>query len=597
MIVQRIAYPSGATLEEELYVRRNTSSVAVIGEHHTIEAISGLNDIRFDTYFNTFSIKKWRKYTNINNVKLEIEIKGRARVALTSLEIHGFDVDETIVYSEIVTAAEKTKYCFAYPTCTTADALCFRIRPLEEGVCIYNGAYVSDVAEDALNEVNLSLAICTYRREDYVTGNMAMLQKEVFDNKESMLHGHIHVYISDNGNTLDPEQFTDPHIHLFENKNSGGSGGFSRGAIEAINDNSHPTSHVILMDDDINFDQYALERTYMFLRLLKSEYAVSLLGGAMFRTDRRAIQHAAGETHDLNGITFNKAGYNMYNIVDIMRNEVEERINYLGWWYCSIPVDLFKQCKYSLPLFVQYDDIEFSLRNKDVPKITLNGICCWHIPFDKKWSGFKNYYTIRNKAIVNSMYFDGFTKKYFKRELKRECVRRTLQYSYNEANLALLAAEDFLKGMPWLIQQDPKELNTKVISLSDKLLPVDQLSIVFDPRKLKRNGDVHWERKRTFLRRLSLNGWLLPATRTKIIEVDNPPLQHLFLAKKVLKYDLNTDKGIVVEKSYKEAIAIMVRLIKVCFLLDRKFDAVVAEYKNMHDEVITEEFWKKFLNF
>ncbi len=597
MVLQRIVYPTGATFEEDMYIRRDWNGVALIGEERTMRTFDNLNVVKFDTYFNTFSLAKWKKYTNLDRVMLRIDIQGKARITLTQMNLHGFDVDEYIVHSQIVSGAERTTFTIPYPPCDGNDALSFRIRPLEKDLHVYGGAYITDMDEAALPEVNIALAICTYKREDYIANNLEMLQRHVFGDETSFLRGHVRVYISDNGQTLDAKALSNENVRIFPNKNSGGSGGFSRGAIQAMSDPTYEPTHIILMDDDITFDQYALERTYSFLRLMKPEYHISLLGGAMFRTDRRFIQHAAGETHTLSGITFNKAGYNMYNILDIMRNEVEEKINYLGWWYCCIPVDLFKKRQYSLPLFVQYDDIEFSLRNNDVPKITLNGICVWHIPFDKKWSGMKNYYTIRNRAIVNCMYFDGFTKKWFKRQLFRECVRKTLQYSFKEANLALMAAEDFLKGMSWLREQDPVALNTAVSAMSDKLQPLERLPILYDPRKLKRNDEIDTRQWRRLFRWMTLNGWLLPANRTAIVEIDNPQFQFLFRVRGVLKYDDATSKGIVVEKSYREAFRIARRLLKVFGLIDLKFNQVVQEYQKTHDEVISEEFWKRFLNF
>lgn len=597
MILQKILYPSSATFEEDLYFRRNRAHVILNSEEKFLETTNCYDSINFDTYFNTFSYKKWKKYTNIENVKLLLDIQGKARVVLTTLKHHNFDIDEDIVYSEVVESDARKTFTFGYPSDPEAELFTFRVQPLCDKLFIFDGAYATDVDEATLPKVNLSLAICSYRREPFVNANMNMLEKEVFSNAESMLNGHLRVYICDNGNTLDGSNYNAQYVRVVPNKNSGGSGGFSRGAIMAINEKEYECSHVILMDDDIIFDVDTLERNYTFLRLLKKEYKINMLGGAMFRTDRRYIQHAAGETHTPDGIIFNKAGYNMYNLIDVIRNEVEECINYLGWWYCCIPVELFAECKYSLPLFVQYDDIEFSLRNADVPKITLNGICCWHIPFDKKWSGFKNYYTIRNRTLVNCMYFPSFTKRKFRKELIKECARKTLQYSYNEANLTLLAAEDFLKGMKWLTEQDPSELNKKVMSMSDKLQDVAKLEMKFDPRKLIKRHELTGGKLKKAWRILTLEGWLLPANRENIIEVDNPPIQHLYRTKRVLKYDIFTDKGIVIAKSYREAFRIFKRLVKDCFLINKRFNKVCKEYRNAKESVISEEFWKEFLEF
>ena len=38
--------------------------------------------INFDTYFNSFSLFKWYKYTNISNVKLKLILKGKFTVSL-----------------------------------------------------------------------------------------------------------------------------------------------------------------------------------------------------------------------------------------------------------------------------------------------------------------------------------------------------------------------------------------------------------------------------------------------------------------------------------------------------------------------------------
>lgn len=597
MVIQHILYPSAATLEEDLYVRRNRSGVVLCGEESVIRTNHCYDTIKFDTYFNCFSYKKWKKYTHIGDVGLSLNLSGKVRVVLSTLKHISSDVEEELVYSEIVQSSDITEFRFEYPTDMDAELLTFRIQPLSDVVCISGGAYISELDETVLPEVNLSIAICSYRREEYIKKNMAMLQKTVFGNEDSYLRNHLRVYICDNGKTLDPEGFNEDYIKVIPNKNSGGSGGFSRGAITAIEDQDFTPTHIILMDDDIEFDADSLERTLTFLRLIKKEYRTNMLGGAMFRTDRRSIQHAAGETHTLNGIVFNKAGYNMYNLIDVIRNEEEQNFNYLGWWYCCIPAELLQKCSYSLPLFVQYDDIEFSLRNRTVPKITLNGICCWHIPFDKKWSGFKNYYTIRNRSIVNCMYFDGFTKKRFKKEIVKECIRRLFQYSYNEANLVLLAVEHFLNGMEWLTQQDPEELNKQVMARSDKLVPVDQLDMPFDIRNVTSKYSFTKQKWKKAVRIITLEGWLLPANRERIIEVDDPPLQHLYRAKRVLKYDGITGRGIIVKKDYHEASRIIKRLIRTCMRINKRFDTVVRDYRTMHDQVITEDFWKAFLNF
>ena len=597
MVLQKLVFPDCSIFEDALYYRGNRTHIAMIWEEHKIVSRSCYQPIKFNTYFNSFSYGKWKKYTRIKNLRLSLNIKGKCRVCLIRDELTRDGSDEYPLCSVLVDHKERATVELEYPACPGDSLLSFFIYPLSDLVEIYDGEYITDIEEAEIQEIDIALAICTFRREDYIARNMAMLKKHVFDNQYSVLHDHLRVYISDNGNTLDANSMDTPFVKLFPNKNSGGSGGFSRAAIEAMQDKSFNPSHIILMDDDIEFYIDTLEKNYSFLRILKPEYKISMIGGAMLRADKRWIQHAAGETYNLDGIVFNKADYNMASLVDVLRNEVEERINYLGWWYCCIPVSIFEKMQFSLPLFVQFDDIEFSLRNNDVPKITLNGICCWHIPFDKKWSGFKNYYTIRNRSIVNAIHFEKFNRKRFIRSVAGSSLKALARFNYNEANLVLLGGEDFLKGMSWLVKQDPAELNTQVISMSDKLADLDQLPVPFDSRSLKKNSDFYKVKRHTLRRLLTANGWFLPSNRIITVEVDNPPISYFNRAKTVLKYDINTGKGLVVEKDYHQAYMVLSRLMKLVVISRRSFSAAVSEYQNTKQEVTSKEFWKQFLGF
>ena len=595
MILQRIVYPHTPTFEEILYARFNREHVALIGEENSIVSSNCYERIGFDTYFNTFSVRKWAKYTTISNVKLTLDILGKARVVLTRLELHGNTVEEHIAASEVVDHHEKSSVTTSYPPIENEDAYSFYVYPLSEQVEISGGAYTSDVDEESLREVRLALAICTYRREAFLQRNIHMLQKQIIDNPDSMLRGKVKVYISDNGKTLDPSKLNSESITVYPNPNYGGAGGFTRSTIEAIEDIDFAPTHVILMDDDIQFDVEALERTFVFQRLIKPEYSSSMIGGAMFPLDNRAVLHASGETFTINGITSNKFGYDMSRVFYILKNDVEESINHFAWWFCCVPIELLAKDQYALPLFFQYDDIEFSIRNDDVPKITLNGICCWHSSFNR-WPGIKAYYTIRNCAIVKSICFDEYSRTRFLWEVSKRAIKNLFQMSYEEANLALLGGEDFLKGLSWLSKQDPEALNSKVYSLCEKLVPAEELSPAPDLRNIKWNDNIGQGKRRGVFRWLTLNGLLLPSRKTVTVELNNPPLRYLYRVKTAVKYDTYSKKGVVHHRNYKEASKIAIRWAKLCWNTMRHFSAAVKDNRETRDIVTTKKFWKEYLD-
>ena len=62
---------------------------------------------------------------------------------------------------------------------------------------------------------------------------MKMLEDEFLLNKDSELNGRLYVNISDNAKTIDTSQFESDYIRVYENKNLGGAGGFTRCLIES----------------------------------------------------------------------------------------------------------------------------------------------------------------------------------------------------------------------------------------------------------------------------------------------------------------------------------------------------------------------------
>ena len=306
MILQSIGWPDRIEDRELFY--RSEGSVELepkAGAFHLKDC-----PVRFDTYFNAFSLRKWKKYTRLERVTLALEVKGSVEVSLLCHNLEGEDdlhpTDKDLpevnaltatVYSQTFQCDDYTAVALEYPEeCLDALALSFVVSPMSPEASIRGIAYQTEA--DA-QPVNLALAICTYKREDYVIANMEMLRRDVFDNPVSPLSGHVRVYIADNGQTLDASRFEGLPVTVYPNKNSGGSGGFSRAAIEAIHDEDYSATHVILMDDDISFNVWALERNHSFLSLIKPEYAQNLIGGSMLNGGHRHWLYTAGDRFTL----------------------------------------------------------------------------------------------------------------------------------------------------------------------------------------------------------------------------------------------------------------------------------------------------------
>jgi len=56
-------------------------------------------------------------------------------------------------------------------------------------------------------------------------------------------------------------------VQLIPNKNVGGSGGFARGLVEALQENTY--SHFLFMDDDIELDSESIYRLFLCMNTPK----------------------------------------------------------------------------------------------------------------------------------------------------------------------------------------------------------------------------------------------------------------------------------------------------------------------------------------
>ena len=595
MILQNLQYPEAGDNERGMYYWFSDEKCYVTADKMRLTVDRGCT-VHFNTYFNSFSYGKWKKYTKLDRLMLKLNLKGSFEVLLIRNDAAGEAFEEYVLHRQKVESNELREFVFAYPATAEKGIVGFKIVAFEDGE-IQGGCYTNP-DENSIDEVNLALCVCTYKRENYVTSNMEMLKNNVFSDENSMLNRRLRVYIADNGRTLDPDMFGTEQIKIYPNMNTGGAGGFSRAIIEAAAEREkHGLTHIILMDDDVVFSHHALERTYMFLKLLKDEHRNIMLGGAMLKLDLPFAQFAAGETWSVKEIIFNKVNYNLYELKYILRNEIEEDVNQLAWWFCCFPMDDNSKNNLALPIFFQYDDIDFNQRNSHLHKVTLNGVCLWHEAFEKKINVSKEYYAMRNRLIVSSIHGGNeFTKKFVKKLVGTTVIKNLMMYRYRAADLLLRAVEDFVRGFEWLVSVNPEELNGEIMEMGYKLQPLDELSVSFIYSKYAESLMYNEGKIKRLLRLLTFNGYLLKSRGADtIVSAGSEIKGNYFRARRVLNYDENSLRGFVVEKSYTEVCRIWSRLRRVMRLLDRRFAKSVEAYRRDWPMFASFDFWSGFL--
>jgi GT2 family glycosyltransferase len=96
----------------------------------------------------------------------------------------------------------------------------------------------------------------------------------------------------------------------------------------------------------------------------------------MLKLDSKYIQHENGAVWD-DGIVRLKPDLDLRKVKNVLFNEIEEHINYNGWWLFCFPTKIIDDFNLPYPFFIRADDIELPIRLK-LKIITLNGICVWH---------------------------------------------------------------------------------------------------------------------------------------------------------------------------------------------------------------------------
>ena len=550
----------------------------------------------FDTYFNGVSIDKWNKYTNVGKITARINIKGKFKVTASYVfRVSPVDIRRFTTYRTVVECDTLQEIEIPMPENGTG-MLYFTLEALEDGGQFTGGYYHVDNAESSIRNVKIGLGICTFKREKFIEKNIRLLNENVFDNKNCILNGHLEVYISDNGKTLDKDKLSNRHIHIFDNKNTGGAGGFTRTMMEMTKDgNPDGITHVLVMDDDILLDTEALVKTYRILTIIKDEYVDAFIGGAMLRNDLMDIQVEAGASWNAGRLMSYKGGLPLGETEPCLYNETEERYEFNAWWYCCFPIGVVRDDNLPLPIFIRGDDLEYGLRNMKT-LILMNGICVWHEPFENKYSSFLEYYIIRNKLIDNSFHCPQYGKLDLIKDILFSTARESMLYRYKNVRLFLRGVNDYLEGPDFLFRTDGEQLHKDIMAAGYRAVPVEELGTKFYLRDYEEYKGKDDGKLGKVVRFLTLNGHLIPSfTKQRTVSMSGVITANVFGAAQVLYYDIIAKKGFLAVKDTKEFFDCWKEAFKTILAVMTKYDYAKHQYRTKGKKLRTRKFWNKYL--
>lgn len=556
--------------------------------------------LSFGTFFNGFSLGKWRKYTHTGEYYVNFFGRGNVKLSLHHSYLKEKRAVTEVLLEREVELTEGEPSRLVIPENLT-QGICYPvIEAVSKTVWLTEGGYYGTCYLEKQPEIFLALDVCTFRREPYVKRNMEQLGREIFKNQQSPLYGKAKVYISDNADTLGDTFSDTSYIQVFPNENVGGVGGFTRGMIEAMKHKE--VTHVLLMDDDAVIEPSAVEKTYMFLRVLKEQYQEFTIAGSLLRENTPWIQYESGAVWNRGKIKALHHHKDMSLLQNVLQNEQEAAVEYAGWWYSCIPVKRIRQYGLPLPIFIHRDDIEYGLRTGREQFIFLNGISVWHEAFENKMPGPTEYYDWRNLAITNCIHYEDYSKEELFHFLLKWVTANVIRYRYRYVKMNLRGIEDFLKGIDWLKAQDGQALHQEIMAMNYKAKPVKEYTgyrglkeEAFAWEKIEKVEVRKVSRMRKLLQQCTLNGYLLPAKRGKVlIAMPHDNIYEMYRQREILYVD-SAGNGFLMERSLKAALDCFRQLWRVKKLIDKEFDQRKLEYAQRYKELTTQAFWEKYL--
>lgn len=612
MLNQPLLFPQKKLINEPELFFRGIGSQNISDNPVSIPA--GI-ELSLETYFNAFSIGKWVEYTKLDNLILNLEIQGEVKIrsyhAVGTVDAEflkkgkGSLTEEEYIYKvnsqaygakheEVpCTVSHEGNHYFVKFNQLYKDGIFYvTIKAVTDSI-LYGGRYESEIDEASLNPVKLAVGICTYKREEAVTGNVNCLLKDIINSPNSPIKDKFEIYIADNGQTLDLNQFDSDKVHLFHNPNLGGAGGFARTMLEAmVYDKAKDFTHIILMDDDILLYPVVFERTFYLLSMLKPEYQKAILGAGMFLDNMPTVQQEVGATYRDYVAYMGQANhkfFDMCNPAAVSANEVVNDTNYTGWWYACIPRTIATESNLPMPYFIHYDDVEYGTRDVNNGQIFINGICVWHPAPDNKGPFWITYYNVRNRLIT--MFSGLLGRKSFIKYLlanSKQFLFHITRYEYKKASLMLEALNDFLKGPQTFIKQDALALHQKLATNKIAFMSPEEAGV--DRNKIVRRH--HKNFLVAGIIQLFCN--LLPA-KDSVAAVDGRYFSIPYRAGKLFIYDNKSDKGYILKRDQKAFFRLLFGYIGATWKLFWRYKGLLHDWQEAKPTLTSLPFWEKYL--
>jgi galactofuranosylgalactofuranosylrhamnosyl-N-acetylglucosaminyl-diphospho-decaprenol beta-1,5/1,6-galactofuranosyltransferase len=444
MVVQRTLFTGPSPDAPPLYCDA-TRGVMVPDRERVV--LDGHALVTTDTYFGRFPASYWQRWTSVRSVDVETVVSGSGTLRLIASDSGGKARTVSVVTVDDA-HEEPVRLTAELNRFVDGGALWLEFETTVDRLTVEQVRWTVAALPGQARR-STAIVICTFNRADDCLATLSTLGSD-----DGVLSDVDAVYVVDQGtDTVESRpgfaQVRERYgavLRYVRQPNLGGAGGFTRGIYEAVGATDEPVN-LLLMDDDIRLEP----DTVLRLRAMADRADEPILvGGQMLNLLHPDRLHVGAETADLRILRAGLPVQEALSDADLTEERQNVRVDaaYNAWWTCLIPSEVVAAIGYPLPVFFQWDDIEYGLRAAAAgfPTVTLPGAGVWHADFGwKNWDDWSRYFSFRNSLIASALHSD-FDRRSLANHLARQLIDSLVSMRYGLAALTMRAIEDFLRG-------------------------------------------------------------------------------------------------------------------------------------------------------
>lgn len=548
-----------------------------------------------NTYFGRFAASYWQRWTTVTEVRatLVLDVTKRARVRVVASDIAGH---RRIIETAELTASGPLTLTAPLDQYVDGGALWLEFDAIGGELGISAQTWTA-TAPDHVRPV--AIAICTFNRAADCAETVAALASDA-----PILEAIDAVYVVDQGTDLVENQarfqetlpiFGDK-LQYIRQPNLGGAGGFTRGLYEVSAVNEH--ADVILMDDDILCEPETVLRLNAFANMT---VAPTLVGAQMlFLLNPDYLNVGAEEVH-LHELKHGQKVSKALRNTSMLKKNQERRVDagYNAWWTCLIPAEVVAKIGLPVPIFFQWDDVEYGIRAREhgFVTVTLPNAAVWHADFYwKDYDDWARYFSTRNSLIVGALHAD-LDGKAVTRQLFRNLAEHLVAMQYGLVHTTLQGIEDFLQGPKILRDGGIAALAAARTSRADYTETVKHSAATPPVRsadiQMRRAGGEP-SRVMAVLIKRAITQWTGRTQRGLVgVTREDAHWWHVSLFDHVVVTDASQSGVRVRQRDKARARALLIRTIRVLRRLRRELPTLTNQYRAAMPDLTSRENWER----